>query len=287
MDKLSSPKITKMIVESHGFKFSKSLGQNFLIDQNILEQIVEGAKIESDDYVLEIGPGIGTLTREISQRAKKVIAIEIDKTLIPILSKTLSEYENVKIVNEDILKLDIKKLIDEEFEGKPVKVVANLPYYITTPIIMRFLEEHIPLKSLVIMIQKEVAQRINANPNTKEYGSLSVAVQYHCDTEIIAKASKEVFMPKPKVDSLVIRLDKREEQKYIVSDEKLFFSVVKASFSKRRKTLLNCLSTYGWHYTKDEMLKVLELAQIDPQRRGETLSIDEFVKLSEEILKLK
>ena len=282
MDRLSSPSATKRIVESHGFKFSKSLGQNFLIDSNVVDNIVEGAQIGPDDYVIEVGPGIGTLTREISKRAKNVIAVEIDKNLIPILGKTLSDLENVELINEDILKMDIKKVIDEKFEGKRVKLIANLPYYITTPIVMRFIEEEIPVSSIVVMIQKEVADRMNASPSTKEYGSLSVAVQYYCETEIVTNVPKTVFIPQPKVDSTVIRLDVLENPRIKVMDKKLFFKVVKGAFSKRRKTILNCLGSYDMGMPKEDIKRILQSAGIDPVRRGETLSIDEFATLANE-----
>ena len=285
MDRLSSPSATKRIVEKHGFKFSKSLGQNFLIDSNVVDNIVEGANIGPEDFVIEVGPGIGTLTREIAKRAKKVIAVEIDKSLIPILENTLSDVENVELINEDILKMDIKKVIDEKLEGKRVKLIANLPYYITTPIVMRFIEEEIPVSSIVVMIQKEVADRMNAVPSTKDYGSLSVAVQYYCETEIVTNVPKTVFIPQPKVDSTVIRLDVLENPKIKVVDKKLFFKVVKGAFSKRRKTILNCLGSYDMGVSKEDIKRILESAGIDPVRRGETLSIDEFARLSNEFYK--
>ncbi|KDR94250.1 dimethyladenosine transferase [Peptoclostridium litorale DSM 5388] len=285
MDRLSSPSATKRIVEKHGFKFSKSLGQNFLIDSNVVDNIVEGANIGPEDFVIEVGPGIGTLTREIAKRAKKVIAVEIDKSLIPILENTLSDLENVELINEDILKMDVKKVIDEKLEGKRVKLIANLPYYITTPIVMRFIEEEIPVSSIVVMIQKEVADRMNAVPSTKDYGSLSVAVQYYCETEIVTNVPKTVFIPQPKVDSTVIRLDVLENPKIKVVDKKLFFKVVKGAFSKRRKTILNCLGSYDMGVSKEDIKRILESAGIDPVRRGETLSIDEFARLSNEFYK--
>ncbi len=285
MDRLSSPSATKRIVESHGFKFSKSLGQNFLIDSNVVDNIVEGANIGPEDYVIEVGPGIGTLTREIAKRAKKVIAVEIDKNLIPILGKTLSDLENVELINEDILKMDVKKVIDEKLEGKRVKLIANLPYYITTPIVMRFIEEEIPVSAIVVMIQKEVADRMNASPSTKEYGSLSVAVQYYCETEIVTNVPKTVFIPQPKVDSTVIRLDVLENPRIKVMDKKLFFKVVKGAFSKRRKTILNCLGSYDMGMPKEDIKIILQSAGIDPVRRGETLSIDEFATLANEFYK--
>lgn len=280
MDKrLSSHKATMEVVRKHGFKFSKSLGQNFLIDDTIIDDIIIGSNIGSDDRVIEVGPGIGTLTREIAGRANKVMAIEIDRNLIPILEETLSEYENVSVVNEDVMKADIKKLIDEKLDSHPVKLIANLPYYITTPIIMRFLEEGINVTDIVIMVQKEVAERMNANPGNKTYGALSVAVQYYCDTEIIARVPRHLFVPQPNVDSIVIALRVRDEKKYKVSDEEMFFKIVKASFGQRRKTLLNSLSSMGI-LSKDEIKEVLNESGIDEKRRGETLSLDEFALLS-------
>lgn len=287
MDKLASHRVTKEIVSKYGFRFTKSLGQNFLVDENVLEKIVESAELTKDDIVIEIGPGIGTLTRELSLRAGKVISIEIDKMLIPILNETLSDRDNINIINQDILKADIKGIVDEYGKGKKVKVVANLPYYITTPIIMRFLEENIPMSIMVVMIQKEVADRINGKPSTKDYGTLSVAVQYYCDTEIVAKAPKGAFIPEPAVDSSVIKLKVKDYKDVVLENERLFFEVVKASFSKRRKTLLNALSSFGTLGDKDTVKIGLERSKIDPQRRGETLSIEEFAKLSNEINELK
>lgn len=278
--RLSSHSATMDVVKKHGFKFSKSLGQNFLINDDIIDDIVEGAMAEVGDKIIEVGPGIGTLTRELAKKADKVMAIEIDKSLIPILKDTLSEYENVCVVNEDVMKADIKGLIDENLDGGPVKLVANLPYYITTPIIMRFLEEGINVTDIVIMVQKEVAERMNAKPSTKTYGALSVAVQYYCDTEIIAKVPRHLFVPQPNVDSIVIGLRVRPERKYVVKDEDLFFKIVKASFGQRRKTLLNSLSSMGI-LDKEGVKAVLAEAEIDEKRRGETLSLEEFSKLSD------
>ena len=279
-EKLYSPSKTREIIEKYRFRFSKSLGQNFLIDGNIIESICDGANITKDDGVLEIGPGIGTLTQVLSDRAGKVVSIEIDKNLLPILDETLEGYDNVEIVHGDVLKVDLHKLIEEKFEGRPVKVVANLPYYITTPIIMRFLEEDIPVESIVVMIQKEVALRMKSNPGTKDYGALSVAVQYYSDPEIIVNVPKNVFMPKPNVDSSVIMLDICNEPKVSVKNKKLMFNIVKAAFGKRRKTLLNALSSSNLGLSKDEINSVLEKSDIDPKRRGETLSIEEFAKIA-------
>lgn len=282
MDRLSSHKATKEIVQKHNFRFSKSLGQNFLIDDTIIDRIVDGANIGENDYVMEVGPGIGTLTREMAKRSKKVVAIEIDKSLIPILKDTLSDLDNAEVVNSDILRVDVNELIDEKLNGGPIKLVANLPYYITTPIVMKFLEEDIPVTNIVVMVQKEVADRMKAEPNTKDYGALSVAVQYYCDVEIVAKVPRHLFMPQPNVDSTVIALNVRENPVYKVDNEELFFKVVKASFGQRRKTLLNSLSTLGF-LNKDEIKEVLQNSNIDEKRRGETLSIEEFSNLSNTI----
>lgn len=279
MDRLSSHRKTKEVVDKHGFKFSKSLGQNFLIDDNVIDRILDGARLSEGDKIIEVGPGIGTLTREMGKVADKVVAIEIDKTLIPILKDTLDEFENIEVVNKDILKVDIQELVNEKLSRGPVKLVANLPYYITTPIVMKFLEEDIPVTDIVVMVQKEVADRMNSGPGTKDYGALSVAVQYYCDTEIVAKAPRHMFIPQPNVDSTVIGLHVREEKKYKVDSEEIFFKTVKASFGQRRKTLLNALGTLGF-LDKDEIREVLQEANIDEKRRGETLSIEEFANLA-------
>lgn len=282
MDRLSSHKATKEVVQKHNFKFSKSLGQNFLIDTNVIDRIIEGARVKEGDYVIEVGPGIGTLTKEMGRTAQKVVAIEIDKTLIPILKETLSDLPNIEVINQDILKVDIQELVKEKLNGGPVKLIANLPYYITTPIVMKFLEEDIPVTDIVVMVQKEVADRMNAKPNTKDYGALSVAVQYYCDTEIVAKAPRHMFMPQPNVDSTVIGLHVREEIKYPVDNEDIFFKTVKASFGQRRKTLLNSLSGLGF-LSKDQIKQALQEANIDEKRRGETLSIEEFASLANKV----
>ena len=284
MDRLSSHRATKEVVNKHNFKFSKSLGQNFLIDDNVIDRILEGARLSETDRIIEVGPGIGTLTREMGKVAENVVAIEIDKTLIPILKETLADLDNVEVVNEDILKVDVQGLINEKLNGGPVKLVANLPYYITTPIVMKFLEEDIPVTDIVVMVQKEVADRMNAKPSTKDYGALSVAVQYYCDTEIVAKAPRHMFVPQPNVDSIVIGLHVRDEKKYVVDNEDIFFKTVKASFGQRRKTLLNSLGGLGF-LSKAQIREALQAANIDEKRRGETLSIDEFANLSNEINK--
>ena len=238
--------------------------------------------MKDGDKVIEVGPGIGTLTREIAARADKVMAVEIDKNLIPILKDTMEDYENFNVVNEDIIKADIKGLIKEHLDGGPVKLIANLPYYITTPIIMRFLEEGINVTDIVVMVQKEVAERMNAAPGGKDFGALSVAVQYYCDTEIIAKVPRHMFVPQPNVDSIVIALRVRGEKKYDVDNEELFFKVVKAAFGQRRKTLLNSISSMGI-LDKKVVSQILQESNIDEKRRGETLSLDEFAVLSNNI----
>lgn len=247
--------------------------------------IVDGAEITEDDVVIEIGPGIGVMTQQIAEVAKKVIAIEIDTSLIPILEETVGGYDNVKVINQDILKTDLTQLIEDEFQGQKPKVVANLPYYVTTPIIMMFLEEAIPVTDIVVMIQKEVADRINAVPSTKAYGALSVSVQYFSEPSIVLNVPRTVFMPQPNVDSTVIRLKLREEPIVDVIDRALFFKTVRAGFGMRRKTLLNALSNGNLGFGKEKCATILEACDIDPKRRGETLSIQEFAELSNVIYK--
>ncbi len=283
MDKLVSPRITKQIVDKYNFRFSKSLGQNFLIDENIIHKIIDGSEIDKKDGVIEIGPGIGTLTQYLCESAENVLAIEIDKTLIPILDETLEGYDNVEVVNEDVLKVDLNKLVEDKFSNEKVKVIANLPYYVTTPIIMKFLEDNVPVSDIVVMVQKEVADRLKASPNTKDYGALTVAVQYYCEPHIITRVPKSVFMPQPRVESTVIRLKVLDRPKVNIKDQKLFFKVVKGAFAKRRKTLLNSLSMSGLDIDKDEIKKALELSNIDPKRRGESLTIEEFATLANNV----
>lgn len=277
-NRLYSAKYLKQIIEMHGFEFSKSLGQNFLIDGNIVKKIVRDAGITKDDYVLEVGPGVGTLTEELALNAKGVVAVEIDRSLLPILDITLAPYDNIEVVHGDILDIDIKSLIEEKMEGGPVKVVANLPYYVTTPIIARFLEEELNVDSLTIMVQKEVAQRMVSKEGSKVYGSLSVFVNFYSEPEILLTVPKSVFMPSPKIDSAVIKLNMKKDLPEVDKDQ--FFKVVKASFSKRRKTILNALSNYGFQLEKDEFKIGLETAGIDPKSRAEELSLEEFVKIS-------
>ncbi|EHL14962.1 dimethyladenosine transferase [Peptoanaerobacter stomatis] len=278
---LSSAKTTKNIIQKYGFKLTKSLGQNFLINENILNEIIEAADITKDDVVLEIGTGIGTLTSKLCERAKRVVAVEIDKNLLPILNETLSAYQNIDIINKDILKTDINEELKSLGINQKVKVVANLPYYITTPIIMKILEENVNVSVMVLMLQKEVANRINAQHSTKDYGSLSIAVQYYCDTQIICKVPKNSFIPEPNVDSLVIKLTVNEKRKVEIEDEELFFKLVRGSFAKRRKTILNSLTGYEDLADKEKLEKLFEISQIDSKRRGETLTIQDFAKLTQ------
>ncbi|MCQ2546099.1 MAG: 16S rRNA (adenine(1518)-N(6)/adenine(1519)-N(6))-dimethyltransferase RsmA [Clostridia bacterium] len=283
---LTSPSTIQEIRDRHNFQLSKSLGQNFITDRHVLEQIIEGAEIGEDDLVIEIGPGIGVLTAEAAETAAKVIAIEIDARLIPVLEETLSSFDNVEVINRDILKTDLKEIISEEREkgsfGGAVRVIGNLPYYITTPIIMKLLEEGVPADSITVMMQKEVADRIRSGPGGKVYGAISVAVQYYCDVEKVASVPKEVFVPRPKVDSTVLTLKPLKEKKLQLADEKEFFSCVKAAFAQRRKTLLNSLSSAGG-MEKEDVRRVLETLGIDPGRRAETLSIEEFGQLANEV----
>lgn len=280
--RLYSPAVIKEIIEKHGFKFSKSLGQNFLIDGNIIDKIIEESSINKSDGIIEIGPGIGTLTQKLCETADKVVAIELDKSLLPILAETLEEYNNVEIIHNDVLKVDINQLIEEKLENRTVKVVANLPYYITTPIIMKLLEEKLQIDKIVVMVQKEVALRMKATPGNKDYGALSVAVQYYSRPEIIVDVPKNVFMPRPNVDSAVIMLEVYNEPIIKLKNEKLFFQVIKAAFGQRRKTLLNALNS-GIDLNKEDIEEILINTGIDPKRRGETLDINEFAKISDEI----
>ncbi len=284
MDKLYSPSTMAKIREKHGFRHSKSLGQNFLSDIHIIEDIVDGSDIEPEDLVIEIGPGMGVLTAAAAERAGKVIAVEIDKKLIPILKETLAEYDNVEIINADIMKTDLTEIVEANrpTDGGKVRVIGNLPYYITTPIIMKLLEESVPADSITIMMQKEVADRIKAGPGGKDYGALTVAVGFYCTITHVADAPKEVFVPRPKVDSTVIRLDLRKECPVDLIDQKIFFETVKGGFGQRRKTLLNSLTGVRG-LPKPEIADALDAAGIDPKRRAETLSLDEFAAVANEI----
>jgi len=284
MKNLASIEVIKQILADTGFHFSKSLGQNFLTDSGVLDKIVENSDIGKDTCVLEIGPGFGTLTQRLCMAAKKVVAIEIDSSAIPILSDNLSDFDNLTIINDDVLKCDLDAIFDEHFGPSEVRVAANLPYYITTPIIMHFLEAHTRAKSLTVMIQKEVAMRIGARVGTKDYGALSVAVNYYSEPEIITHVPPSAFIPQPKVSSTVIKLNIKEKPPVDVADEKGFFKVVKAAFAQRRKTLLNALSNSGdIPLSKENVKDVLSDCGIDPQRRGETLSIEDFARLANAI----
>lgn len=283
---IASPARTQAILEKHGFSFKKSLGQNFLIDTNILRKIVDYAGLTEDSGAIEIGPGIGALTEQLLRCCRKVVAYEIDGRLLPILEDTLSSYPNKKIIHQDVLKADVAAMMKEEFaEIDDVMVVANLPYYVTTPIIMKLLEEKLPIRGMVIMLQKEVANRISAAPGSKDYGSLSIAVQYYSEAEMVMVVPRTVFIPKPNVDSAVIRLTLREKPAVAVKDERFFFQVCRVSFAQRRKTLVNNLTSGlpSGKEKKEEILGALEKAGIDPGRRGETLSIEEFARLSDEL----
>lgn len=283
---LSSPSTIQDIRNRHNFQLSKSLGQNFITDKNVLDSIIAGAEVGPEDLVIEIGPGIGVLTSEAADIAAKVIAVEIDSKLIPILKETLSEYDNVELINQDILKTDLKEIIERErmakvFSGN-VRIIGNLPYYITTPIVMKILEERIPADSITVMMQKEVADRIRSGPGNKTYGAISVAVQYYCTVAKVASVPKDVFIPRPKVDSTVLTLKPLKEKAVELTDEKTFFFCVRAAFAQRRKTLLNSLAGAGG-MEKDHVRKILMSAGIDPGRRAETLSIEEFGKLANEV----
>lgn len=277
-EKLYSPRYVKQLLSSHGFTFSKSLGQNFLIDGNIVRKIVSSANISSEDYVLEIGPGMGTLTEELALNAKKVVSVELDKSLLPILDETIGKYDNVEIVSGDILDIDVDKLIEEKLNGGPVKVVANLPYYVTTPIIGKLIESQANIDSIIVMVQKEVAERMAAGPGSKTYGSLSVFVNFYTNPEIVVKVPKTVFMPQPKIDSAVIKLQMKNELPNV--DKEQFFKVVKAAFSKRRKTIFNALSTYGFDLERELFKEYLLKADIKLEERAENLSVEDFIKIS-------
>lgn len=281
---LGNPQKTIEVLQKYDFTFQKKFGQNFLIDTHVLDKIISAAHITKEDMVLEIGPGIGTMTQYLAEAAGKVIAVEIDKNLIPILSDTLSEYQNVRIINEDVLKLDLRKLADEENRGKAIKVVANLPYYITTPIIMGLFENHVPVESITVMVQKEVADRVQTGPGSKDYGALSLAVQYYAEPYIVANVPPNCFMPRPKVGSAVIRLTRHKEPPVEVKDEKLMFDIIRASFNQRRKTLANGLNNSDKITCSKEIItEAIEKLGKGPSVRGEALSLQEFASLSNDI----
>ena len=284
MANLGIPSNTIAVLQKYNFNFQKKFGQNFLIDTRVLDKIIDSAEITGDDCILEIGPGIGTMTQYLAENAREVVAVEIDKNLIPILADTLSEYDNVTVINDDILKVDINKIVEERNGGKPIKVVANLPYYITTPIIMGLFESHVPLKSITIMVQKEVADRMQVGPGTKDYGALSLAVQYYAKPEIVANVPPNCFMPRPNVGSAVIKLTRYEQPPVQVQDEMKMFALIRASFNQRRKTLVNGLTNASeLPYTKEEVLVALEAMGLPATIRGEALTLEQFAQLSNTI----
>ena len=281
MATLGNPKNTIAVLQKYNFNFQKKFGQNFLINTRILEEIIEAARITKDDFVLEIGPGIGTMTQYLCEAAREVVAVEIDTNLIPILGDTLSEYDNVTVLNDDILKVDINKLAQERNGGRPIKVVANLPYYITTPIIMGLFESHVPIDSITIMVQKEVADRMQEGPGSKEYGALSLAVQYYANPKIVVNVPPSCFMPQPKVGSAVIRLERHPSAPVEVDNEKLMFQLIRASFNQRRKTLANGLNNSPEiHLSKEVIQESIEELGVPVTIRGEALSLEQFARLS-------
>lgn len=289
---LYNPTNTLEIIKKYGFGFQKRFGQNFLIDGNVVEKIVREAGITKDDFVLEIGPGIGTMTQILCENAREVAAVEIDKNLIPILAETLAPYDNVTVINEDILKVDLRKLAEEKNDGRPIKVVANLPYYITTPIIMGLFESHVPLESITIMVQKEVAQRMQVGPGTKDYGALSLAVQFYADAQIVLKVPASCFMPRPNVDSAVIKLVRHEDAPVKVKDEQFMFRVIRAAFNQRRKTLANSLANSselngsGHACTREDVTTALEAMGLPAGIRGEALTLAQFGELADRLVEM-
>ena len=286
MEKLSNPQRTIEVIKKYEFCFQKKFGQNFLIDGHVLDKIIAGAGVTKDDMVLEIGPGIGTMTQSLAEAAGKVVAVEIDRNLLPILQETLADYDNVKVIHADVLSLDLEKLVQEENGGRPIKVVANLPYYITTPIIMALFEQHVPLANVTVMVQKEVAARMKSGPGSKDYGALSLAVQYYAEPYIVANVPCNCFMPRPNVDSAVIRLTRYEEPPVQVKDEKMLFKIIRASFNQRRKTLQNGLNNSSeLNFTKDQIAAAIAEAGFSPSVRGEALTLEQFAKLTDILLK--
>lgn len=285
MEKLSNPQRTIEVIKKYEFCFQKKFGQNFLIDGHVLDKIIAGAGVTKDDMVLEIGPGIGTMTQYLAEAAGKVVAVEIDRNLLPILQETLADYDNVKVIHADVLSLDLEKLVQEENGGRPIKVVANLPYYITTPIIMALFEQHVPLANVTVMVQKEVAVRMKSGPGSKDYGALSLAVQYYAEPYIVANVPCNCFMPRPNVDSAVIRLTRYEEPPVQVKDEKMLFKIIRASFNQRRKTLQNGLNNSSeLNFTKDQIAAAIAAAGFSPSVRGEALTLEQFARLTDILL---
>lgn len=284
MADLGDPKRTIEVIQKYRFAFQKRFGQNFLIDPHVLEKIIRAADLTKEDLVLEIGPGIGTMTQYLAEAAGQVVAVEIDPKLIQVLEETLEGYANVRVINQDILKMDILALVQEEYGGQPLKVVANLPYYITTPILMRLFEDHVPLDTVTVMVQKEVADRMQAGPGSKDYGALSLAVQYHARPYLVANVPPNCFIPRPRVGSAVIRLTRHGQPPVQVEDEKLLFAVIRASFNQRRKTLLNGLyNSPELSYTKEQIAAAIEGAGLSPAVRGEALTLEQFAALSDRL----
>ena len=285
MEKLSNPQRTIEVIKKYEFCFQKKFGQNFLIDGHVLDKIIAGAGVTKDDMVLEIGPGIGTMTQYLAEASGKVVAVEIDRNLLPILQETLADYDNVKVIHADVLSLDLEKLVQEENGGRPIKVVANLPYYITTPIIMALFEQHVPLANVTVMVQKEVAARMKSGPGSKDYGALSLAVQYYAEPYIVANVPCNCFMPRPNVDSAVIRLTRYEDPPVQVKDEKMLFKIIRASFNQRRKTLQNGLNNSSeLNFTKDQIAAAIAAAGFSPSVRGEALTLEQFARLTDILL---
>ena len=287
MEKLSNPKKTIEIIQKYQFGFQKKFGQNFLIDDHVLTKIMDGANVTKDDFVLEIGPGIGTMTQYLAERARQVLAVEIDTKLLPILEETLAPYDNVEVLNNDILKVDMNEIANKYNNGNPIKVVANLPYYITTPIIMGLFESGVPIDNITVMVQKEVADRMQVGPGTKDYGALSLAVQYYAKPYIIANVPPNCFIPRPNVGSAVIRLTRHQEPPVQVKDEKLMFRIIRASFNQRRKTLQNGLNNaQDLSFSKEEIVRAIESIGLKATVRGEALTLEEFAKLSDALCEL-
>jgi len=279
---LGKPQETIAVLKKHDFTFQKKFGQNFLIDTHVLDKIITAADITKDDFVIEIGPGIGTMTQYLANAARQVLAVEIDRALIPILEETLSGYDNIEILNQDILKVNLREVVAQQNEGKPVKIVANLPYYITTPIIMGLFEKEVPVDSITVMVQKEVAWRMQVGPGTKDYGALSLAVQYYANPYIVANVPPNCFMPRPKVGSAVIRLTRHEKAPVEVRDAKLMFKLIRASFNQRRKTLLNGLNNESsLEFTKEQIQEAIARCGLSPSIRGEALTLEQFARLSD------
>lgn len=288
MEKLSNPQKTIEIIKKYEFCFQKKFGQNFLIDGHVLNKIIAGAGVNKDDMVLEIGPGIGTMTQYLAEAAGSVAAVEIDRNLLPILEETLADYDNVTVIHADVLSLDLNQLVQEKNGGRPIKVVANLPYYITTPIIMALFEQHVPIANITVMVQKEVAARMKAGPGTKDYGALSLAVQYYAEPYIVANVPCNCFMPRPNVDSAVIRLTKFDKPPVAVADETLMFKIIRASFNQRRKTLVNGLNNSPeLSFTKEEIADAIAQVGLSPSIRGEALTLEQFAELTDKLVEIQ